>query len=138
MPRLNLTPLLFNSLILLCTSAQSLKAQKHLLDVITPDQVILQYAGSIGYMSAGIGYNLLKDKTTLSFHYGYVPEPRGGSCILLRSNLITDLFRYAWGNSLSFIPSILLRSFLIPLAKILATGLIMNYMPKVIISGPPL
>ncbi|RZK38450.1 MAG: hypothetical protein EOO90_22215 [Pedobacter sp.] len=53
-------------------------AQSKFLSAIRPDQVNLQYAGSIGYISGGIGYNFFKEKTALSFHYGFVPESEGG------------------------------------------------------------
>ncbi len=53
-------------------------AQRSFLACIQPDQVNMQYAGSIGYLSGGIGYNFFKEKTTLSFHYGYVPKNKGG------------------------------------------------------------
>ena len=71
-------PLLFNlSLILLC-SFQTTFAQSKFVKAIIPDQANIQYAGSIGYMSLGAGYNLFKEKAALSFHYGYVPETKGG------------------------------------------------------------
>lgn len=75
-----------------------------MLDVITPDQVILQYAGSIGYMSAGIGYNLLKDKTTLSFHYGYVPETKGGQLHIAAVKFNYRPFSVHLGKQLIFYP----------------------------------
>ena len=68
----------FNILILFIFLSASAFSQSKLLKTLTPDQVGIQYAGSIGYMSIGAGYNMLKEKTTLSFHYGYVPEVKGG------------------------------------------------------------
>lgn len=53
-------------------------AQRSFLERIKPDQVNLQYAGSIGYFSGGIGYAILNEKVTLSGHYGYVPKNKGG------------------------------------------------------------
>lgn len=45
---------------------------------ITPDFASVQYAGSIGYLSIGAGYNIFKDKGRVSGHFGMVPENRGG------------------------------------------------------------
>lgn len=58
--------------------ASSAYAQKSFISRLRPDQVNLQYAGSIGYFSGGIGYNLWNEKTVLSAHYGYVPKNKGG------------------------------------------------------------
>jgi hypothetical protein len=43
-----------------------------------PDFATVQYAGSIGYFSAGAGYNVFKSKARFSTHFGFVPENRGG------------------------------------------------------------
>ena len=56
----------------------SANAQNSFLNRIKPDQLNLQYAGSIGYFSGGIGYNLFHEKATVSAHYGYVPKNKGG------------------------------------------------------------
>lgn len=58
--------------------ASSAYGQRSFLKRIEPDQINFQYAGSIGYFSGGIGYNFFKEKTALSFHYGYVPKNKGG------------------------------------------------------------
>ena len=71
-------PLLFNLCFLLLFSFQSAIGQTPFVKAIIPDQANLQYAGSIGYVSIGMGYNLFKEKAALSFHYGYVPEVKGG------------------------------------------------------------
>lgn len=71
-------PLIFKLAVILLFSCQSAFSQNRLLKTLTPDQVGIQYSGSIGYTSIGFGYNMLKEKTTLSFHYGYVPEIKGG------------------------------------------------------------
>lgn len=44
----------------------------------TPDYYALQFAGSIGTGSVGVGYNVFKEKTRLSLHYGFVPVAAGG------------------------------------------------------------
>jgi hypothetical protein len=63
--------------------------QGKLAKAITPDKVIVQYAGSIGYMSLGLGYDLFNEHAELSFHYGYVPEVKGGEL-----NIATLKFGY--------------------------------------------
>lgn len=68
----------FNIALFLLISFQTTFAQHSIAKILTPDYVEMQYAGSIGYMSTGIGYRLSPEKTTLSFHYGYVPEVKGG------------------------------------------------------------
>ena len=70
--------LIFRLVLIVLFCAPSAFAQRSFLDRIKPDQVNLQYAGSIGYFSGGIGYNFFKEKTALSFHYGYVPKNKGG------------------------------------------------------------
>lgn len=70
--------LIFRLTCMLVFCAMHSVAQRSFLERIKPDQVNLQYAGSIGYFSGGIGYNFFNEKTALSFHYGYVPKNKGG------------------------------------------------------------
>lgn len=53
-----------------------------------PDFVVVQYAGSIGYFSGGLGYNIIKSKARLSAHYGFVPANRGGELQVVSAKLI--------------------------------------------------
>ena len=39
-----------------------------------PDYVKLQYAGGIGFLSAGVGYTFVDHKIDISLFYGYVPS----------------------------------------------------------------
>lgn len=58
-----------------CAQAQSAKPRAG----IVPHHVKIQYAGSIGFISAGAGYELGKKKKLQGdFFYGYVPESVGG------------------------------------------------------------
>jgi hypothetical protein len=57
-------------------------AQSSLTKALTPDFAGLQYAGSIGYISAGAGYTLFK-KTNMNINYGYVSEKKGGQMHIL-------------------------------------------------------
>ena len=72
MQKLSITKWLFLVFLAgICTSSQ---AQKFL----TPDDVTLQYGGSIGYLNLSAGYKILKEKGSLNFGYGFVPKSKGG------------------------------------------------------------
>ena len=45
---------------------------------IIPDHLKVQYAGSIGYLSVGAGYEWAKKKLHGDLYYGFVPESVGG------------------------------------------------------------
>lgn len=45
---------------------------------IVPHHIKLQYAGSIGFISAGFGYKSKNEKIHGDFFYGYVPAKAGG------------------------------------------------------------
>lgn len=79
-------PLIFSLLLL---NSNFAFAQNPILKALKPDHVNLQYAGSIGYMSIGVGYNFFNEKTALSLHYGFVPESKGGNL-----NILTTKFEY--------------------------------------------
>lgn len=65
-----------------------LQAQKSLSEAIIPDFAGLQYAGSIGHISANAGYTFFK-RTNLNFNYGYIPEKKGG-----RMHILAVKFEY--------------------------------------------
>ena len=46
-----------------------------------PDLVKLQYAGNIGFMSVGVGFNWWRDIAETDIMYGYVPENNGDATI---------------------------------------------------------
>lgn len=79
-------PLIFSLLIL---SSSFAFAQNKFLRELKPDYINLQHAGSIGYMSIGLGYDLFNEKTTASLFYGFVPESKGGNL-----NILTTKFEY--------------------------------------------
>ncbi|TKC06616.1 hypothetical protein FA048_15530 [Pedobacter polaris] len=58
-------------------------AQSKFWKKLEPDQVNLQYAGSIGFLSVGAGYDLFNEKAGLSLHVGYVPEDLGGELTII-------------------------------------------------------
>ncbi|RYY60248.1 MAG: hypothetical protein EOO05_10555 [Chitinophagaceae bacterium] len=45
---------------------------------LLPDHVNLQFAGAIGFVSAGVGYETKNHRLQGDFFYGYVPESVGG------------------------------------------------------------
>lgn len=63
-------------------------AQK--LKSLIPDAATVQFAGSIGFISVGAGYELFHNKRgNLDFNYGYVPASKGGTL-----HIITTKFAY--------------------------------------------
>jgi hypothetical protein len=63
--------------IVLLISGSNAYGQFH--KILIPHEIIVQHGGSIGFMSAGVGYPLFKNKRgTLDFNYGFIPEKRGG------------------------------------------------------------
>jgi hypothetical protein len=93
---------------LLAGSALTTHAQK--LKFLIPDEAIVQYAGSIGYFSAGAGYEVFGNKRgNLSFHYGYVPENKGGQLHITTVKLAYKPWQIAlkdWGTFYPFNPGL--------------------------------
>lgn len=61
-----------------------------------PDDAIVQYAGSIGFLSAGAGYSLAKGRIETDILLGYLPKFIGGANIwtaALKSNWIPIQFQ---------------------------------------------
>ena len=57
---------------------------------IIPDHIKLQYAGTIGFLSLGGGYELgKKDKLELDLYFGYVPKSVGGVDIEIITTKLT-------------------------------------------------
>ena len=87
------------------SSAQKLK-------FLIPDAAIAQYAGSIGYFSAGAGYEIFKNKRgNLDFHYGYVPASKGGELHAVTVKLAYKPFEIKlsdWGKLYPFNPGFFL------------------------------
>ncbi|MDP2692060.1 MAG: hypothetical protein Q8O88_00290 [bacterium] len=52
------------------------QAQSHVgkYDWLLPDYAKLQYAGGIGFLSAGVGYTFVHQRIDATFFYGYVPK----------------------------------------------------------------
>ncbi len=60
---------------------------------IKPDGIVLQHAGSIGFMSAGVQYHLFKQRGNLEFLYGYVPKSKGGDLNILSMKFVYKPFK---------------------------------------------
>ena len=43
-------------------------------NIFKPDYVAIQFAGNIGYLSAGIGYDLFNNVMKIELIYGYIPK----------------------------------------------------------------
>ncbi len=62
------------SMLSVCSQAQSEKNKSGVL----PHHVKIQFAGSIGFISVGAGYEFAKKKLQADLFYGYVPKQVGG------------------------------------------------------------
>ncbi|HRW63069.1 MAG TPA: hypothetical protein P5132_06255 [Bacteroidales bacterium] len=58
------------------TNADTIPDRKNnkLLYTFLPDYYKLQYAGGIGFLSAGVGYGFFNERIDISYFYGYVPD----------------------------------------------------------------
>lgn len=54
----------------------------------SPDEYNLQHGGSIGYFSTGVGYHVMKNKASLRFFYGFIPENIGGDYHIFSGKLL--------------------------------------------------
>ena len=74
-------------IILLLTGSANWNCRAQVLKDLVPDYVKLQYAGSIGWVSVGGGYDLLGQRVHAGLNYGYVPRQMGGGLHLLSASL---------------------------------------------------
>ncbi|WP_342089008.1 hypothetical protein [Dyadobacter sp. OTU695] len=54
---------------------------------LLPDHFGIQYAGSIGWVSVGAGYDLFRSRIRIGLQYGYVPEDLGGELHILSASV---------------------------------------------------
>lgn len=71
---------------------------------LLPDFAALQYAGSIGFVSAGCGYSFFNKKVNTSLHYGYVPRTKGGELHILAVKLLYNTASLKLSDKLAFDP----------------------------------
>lgn len=70
-----------------------------------PSYLNAQFAGSIGFVSAGPGYSFARDRLSLGLLYGYVPASQGGDYInTLNLKLSGDIMSFRLGNRLKLVP----------------------------------
>lgn len=69
-----------------------------------PDFIQLQYAGSIGYFSAGAGYNIFRDRARASLSYGHVPESKGGTLNIFAGKLMFIPKQYSLSQNTTISP----------------------------------
>jgi hypothetical protein len=91
MDKLVLKKLVFS---LLLFASQETIAQSKFWQRLVPDNAGLQYAGSIGFLSASGGYDLFNEKAELSVHLGYVPESLGGELTIVAVKFHYKPFTY--------------------------------------------
>jgi hypothetical protein len=77
----------FVILILIVFATSTLPAQEK-KRWTSPDYLTFQFAGSIGYLSGGIGYDIFKNKARTSFHFGHVPKSVGGPLNIFAGKLM--------------------------------------------------
>jgi hypothetical protein len=68
-------------ILLLMISVSGAEAQQRKVSPLLPDHLNLQFAGAIGFLSAGVGYETKNHRLSGDFFYGYVPESLGGITI---------------------------------------------------------
>ena len=70
-----------------------------------PDYMKLQYAGGIGFMSAGVGYTFFKNKLDVTMFYGYVPKSFSVEDLHSISLQLTAKFlKYKINNNIELLP----------------------------------
>lgn len=80
------------------------KAQN--FSILIPQYATIQHAGSIGYLSAGAGYELFKDKSgSLEFTYGMVPKSKGGPLNILSTKFIYCPFEINLNSKIKIYPA---------------------------------
>jgi hypothetical protein len=82
----------FAGILILCLCCSGTHAQK--TKSFIPDYGKIQYAGSIGFLSAGLGYEFCKNKINTEILYGYVPAAKGGPLDITTLRLIYNPFTF--------------------------------------------
>jgi hypothetical protein len=70
-----------------------------------PDFGVVQYAGSIGYVSIGAGYDIFENKGRVSLHYGHTPSGKGGPLNIVAAKFFYEPLTVNLSNRLSFQPA---------------------------------
>ena len=73
--------------------------------MLIPDYIKLQYAGGIGFMSAGVGYTFFKERLDVTMFYGYVPKTFGITDLQSISlQLTVKLLKYKINDNIEILP----------------------------------
>ena len=101
-------------LFFLLVTTGKISAQKKGFKISPPDHIKVQYAGGLGFISVGAGYNTKNQKLEGDLYYGYLPKSIGGVSIHSLSGKVT------------WIPihSVSIKKYQV---EPLMTGLIVNY-----------
>ena len=76
-------------MLFLLVTTEKISAQKKGFKIKPPDNIKLQYAGGMGFISIGAGYTTKNQKLEGDLYYGYLPESVGGVSIHSISGKIT-------------------------------------------------
>ena len=76
-------------LFFLLVLTEKISAQKKGFKIKPPDHIKVQYAGGMGFISIGAGYNTKNQKLEGDLSYGYLPESIGGVSIHSISGKVT-------------------------------------------------
>ncbi len=91
------------SLILALGTGDRIQAQR--IGAFIPDYATVQYAGSVGWLSVGVDYDLFKkERARLGLLYGYVPEKRGGELHLVSASFFYETIEKDLSKRLSINP----------------------------------
>jgi hypothetical protein len=71
---------------------------------LLPDYAKIQHAGSIGFMSAGAGYEFFNDKLEAELLYGHVPGRFGGPLDIVTARLVFNPVIISVSPSVSVVP----------------------------------
>jgi len=98
-----------NKLLLIISLAQAYGAQTPVLaqktGAVVPDYATVQYAGSVGWLSVGVDYDLFKkERARLGLLYGYVPENRGGELHLVSASFFYETIEKRLSERLTLNP----------------------------------
>jgi hypothetical protein len=74
------------------------------LKTIRPHRLIVQHAGSTGFLSAGAGYKSRNSRTSIDYLFGYVPEAYGGDLYQSTLKLSVLPIKINFSDRVTFFP----------------------------------
>lgn len=94
--------ILLSGLVIFCLTTARLHAQQR--HGLLPDYLNMQYAGSVGWLSVGIDYDILHEKGRLGARYGYIPKSQGGPLSLVSTSFFYEPWTIPLTSQLSLNP----------------------------------